>query len=193
MNPHSTYFDHADPQSLARDYSPGDEFLASAKLSRDETRARQETRFARVMDRAWRMGFYKRLWGGKGIERGDIKGLDDLTKLPTFEKSDIVASIAAHPPFGDFAGLDSYAPAERPPVILHTTSGTTGKPQPLLFGPRTREVQNLLLGRLYRFQGLRPDDVAHSVYGHGMINGGHYIRESVTHWTGATFRSSRCS
>jgi phenylacetate-CoA ligase len=28
--------------------------------------------------------------------------------------------------------------------------------------------------------------VVHSVYGHGLINGGHYIREAVTHWTGAT-------
>jgi phenylacetate-CoA ligase len=47
-----------------------------------------------------------------------------------------------------------------------------------------------LLGRAYRFQGLRADDVAHSVYGHGMINGGHYIREAVTRWTGATFMSA---
>jgi phenylacetate-CoA ligase len=48
-------------------------------------------------------------------------------------------------------------------------------------------VQNLLLARIYLFQGLRPDDVVHSVYGHGMINGGHYVREAVTHWTEALF------
>jgi phenylacetate-CoA ligase len=75
-------------------------------------------------------------------------------------------------------------------VIFHTTSGTTGVPQTLLFGPKSRETQNLLLGRLYRFQGLTPDDVVHSVYGHGMINGGHYVREAVTHWTSAVFMSA---
>jgi phenylacetate-CoA ligase len=37
---------------------------------------------------------------------------------------------------------------------------------------------------------MRPDDVVHSVYGHGMINGGHYIREAVTRFTSATFMSA---
>ncbi len=106
----------------------------------------------------------------------------------TVDKSDIMASLDREPPFGDFAGFEGYE--QRPPVILHTTSGTTGKPQVLLFGPKSREVQNILLARLYRFQGLRPDDIVHSVYGHGMINGGHYVREAVTHWTSAVFLSA---
>ena len=130
-----------------------------AKVSRDEKRARQEVLFRRVLDRAWRMQFYQRLWGRKGIARGDIRGLDDLPKLPMFDKADIVESVRLAPPFGDFPGLDSYDAGQRPPVIFHTTSGTTGKPQPLFFGPKTREVQNLLLGRLYRLQGLRPEEI----------------------------------
>jgi phenylacetate-CoA ligase len=186
-----TYYDIADPKALATEFPIGDAFTAFARrVSREELRARQDKAFAKLVDRAGKTAFYQRLWGAQGIERGDIRSLDDLPKLPTFEKADIVASIERAPPFGDFAGLDSYADDERPPVIFHTTSGTTGKPQPLLFGPKTREVQNLLLGRAYRFQGLRADDIAHSVYGHGMINGGHYIREAVTHWTGATFMSA---
>jgi phenylacetate-CoA ligase len=186
-----TYYDIADPKALAEEFPIGDAFTTAAqRISRDELRARQNKAFAKLVDRAAKTAFYRRLWGVQGIERGDIRSLDDLPKLPTFEKADIVASIERAPPFGDFSGLDSYAEDERPPVIFHTTSGTTGKPQPLLFGPKTREVQNLLLGRAYRFQGLRADDIAHSVYGHGMINGGHYIREAVTHWTGATFMSA---
>src|SRR5262245_64193019 len=101
-----------------------------------------------------------------------------------------MASLERNPPLGDFHGMESYPAETRPPVILHTTSGTTGKPQVLLFGPRGREVQSLLLARAYLFQGLRDDDVVHSVYGHGMINGGHYIRETVTHWTRALFLSA---
>jgi phenylacetate-CoA ligase len=136
------------------------------------------------------MAFYRRLWSKVGAEPGDIKSLADLPRLPSFGKAEIVDSIAHAPPFGDFAGLDSYAPSAYPPMIFHTTSGTTGRPQPLLFGPKTREVQNLLLARAYRLQGLRGGDIAQSVYGHGMINGGHYIREAVTRWTRALFLSA---
>lgn len=186
-----TYYDVADPKALLIDHPIGDAFAHYAvRVSRDEKRARQEGLFRRLMERAWKTAFYRRLWSGKGIEPGDIRRLEDLPRLPRFEKQDIVESVRRAPPFGDFAGLDSYAPNERPPVIFHTTSGTTGKPQPLLFGPKTREVQNILLGRLYRLQGIEAEDVVHSVYGHGMINGGHYIREAVTHWTAATFMSA---
>ena len=185
------FYDIANPQVLAARYPLGDAFRAFATtISRDELRARQEADFAHVMARAWQMAFYRRLWGRAGIEPGDIRGLEDLARLPTFGKPEIVESIALAPPFGDFGGLDSYPPGQRPPVIFHTTSGTTGKPQPLLFGPKSREVQNLLLGRLYHLQGFTRDDVVHSVYGHGMINGGHYIREAVTRWTPATFMSA---
>ena len=43
---------------------------------------------------------------------------------------------------------------------------------------------------MYRWQGLTPRDTVHSVYGHGMINGGHYIREAVTHFTNSLFLSA---
>jgi phenylacetate-CoA ligase len=75
-------------------------------------------------------------------------------------------------------------------MVLHTTSGTTGRPQPLPFGPRGREVQNLLLARAYTFQGIGEGDRVHSVYGHGLINGGHYVRESVVRYTHAVFLSA---
>ena len=53
----------------------------------------------------------------------------------------------------------------------------------MFFGAWDREVQNLLLARAYLLQGLRPDDIVHSVYGFGMVNGGHYIREALVHFT----------
>jgi phenylacetate-CoA ligase len=188
---HRTYFNSADFAAIERDHPVGGDFLKFATtISRDELRSRQDALFRRCIERAWTTPFYKRLWGGAGIVRGDIRSLDDLPRLPVFDKQTIMDSIALAPPLGDFAGFEGYAPHERPPVIFHTTSGTTGTPQVLLFGPKSRETQNLLLGRLYRFQGLRPDDIVHSVYGHGMINGGHYVREAVTHWTSALFMSA---
>jgi len=188
MTEQPNYFNRVDMARLTEEFPIGPAFLRRFEaISRDELRALQERRFATLMTQAWKVPFYQRLWAARGLEPGDIGGLDDITKLPTFDKSDIMASIAAHPPFGDFHGMETYAAGERPPVILHTTSGTTGRPQVLLYGPRSREIQNLLVARVYLLQGLAPDDVVQSVYGHGMVNGGHYIREAVVHWTNSIF------
>jgi phenylacetate-CoA ligase len=185
------YFDSLDYPALIAEYGRPEDFVSRfARLSRDELRAIQERRFARVMAFAWKIPFYQRLWGGKGLNPNDIASLDDIVKLPVYSKSDLMASVEAHPPLGDFHGLDTYPPTHRPPLIFQTTSGTTGRPQPLLFGPKSREVQNLLLARFYALMGITRDDVIHSVYGHGMVNGGHYVREAVTHWTGAQFLSA---
>jgi phenylacetate-CoA ligase len=187
----TSYFDVADVPAIRRDYPIGDAFLRHfAGMSRDELRAVQARRLRGVLAFAWKVPFYRRLWGAAGIEPGDVRGLDDLSKLPTYSKSDLMESLEAHPPLGDFHGLDTHPPERRPQIVIQTTSGTTGKPQPLLFGPKSREIQNALLARVYMLQGMRRDDVVHSVYGFGMVNGGHYIRETVIHWIGAQLLSA---
>ena len=180
------YFDAADLPSLRRDYPIGDAFTTRfTGMSRDELRSLQEQRFRDVLAFAWKVPFYRRHWGNAEVEPGDIKGLDDIAKLPMYSKSDLMELVDKFPPMGDFHGMDAHPPGRRPPLVFHTTSGTTGKPQPLLFGPKSREVQNILLARTYVLQGMRQEDVVHSVYGFGMVNGGHYIRETIVHWVGA--------
>jgi phenylacetate-CoA ligase len=180
-----TYFEAFDARQMLADYPVGDAFVARyARMSRDELHALQEARFARLMERGWQIPFYQRLWGAQGIEPGDITSLADIAKLPVYDKSDLMASVNERPPYGDFDGRSDT------PVVFHTTSGTTGRPQPLMFGPKGREITNLLVGRMYRWMGLQPSDVVQSVYGHGMINGGHYIREAVTHFTNSLFLSA---
>lgn len=180
------YFDAMDYPGMLRDHGRPEDFVARFQtVSRDELRRLQDARFRSVVAFGWKTPFYQRLWRSAGLEPGDILSLDDVVNLPVYSKSDLMEAVEAHPPLGDFHGLDSYADADRPPLILHTTSGTTGKPQPLLFGPKSREVQNLLLARLYFLQGMNRNDVVHSVYGHGLVNGGHYIRETILHWVGA--------
>jgi phenylacetate-CoA ligase len=180
------YFDAMDYPRMIAEYGRPEDFLPTfSKLSRDELRSIQERRFRSALEFAWKVPFYQRHWGAAGIAKGDIRGLDDIVKLPTYSKSDLMKSVEAYPPIGDFHGLDTYAPDKRPPLIFQTTSGTTGRPQPLLFGPRSREIQNLLLARFYALQGITRADVVHSVYGHGMVNGGHYVRETILHWIGA--------
>jgi len=180
-----TYFESFDIKQMLDHYPVGDNFVSRySSMSRDELYSKQDKQFKKLMLRGWEIPFYQRLWGNKGIEAGDINGLTDVTKLPVYDKSDLMASVNDHPPYGDFDGRRDT------PVVFHTTSGTTGRPQPLMFGPKGREITNLLVGRMYRWMGLGREDVVQSVYGHGMINGGHYIRESVTHFTNSLFLSA---
>ena len=178
----SVYFEQAQPAALLDAYPIGAGFLEGpATLNAERLHELQEKRFARVIERAWQVPFYQRHWREAGLNPGDIKTLNDLAKVPVFSKKDLMASVEYSPPLGDYHGLAGQPHR----AILHTTSGTTGAPQPLFFSPRDREIQNILLARAYLLQGLRPDDVVHSVYGFGMVNGGHYIREAILHYTQA--------
>ena len=180
-----TYFETFNAKQMLAEYPVGKDFVSRyTAMSRDELHAIQDAQFRKLMKRGWEIPFYQQLWDDKGIEPGDIGGLADIAKLPVYDKTNLMASVNAHPPYGDFDGRSDN------PVIFHTTSGTTGRPQPLMFGPKGREVTSLLVGRMYRWMGLQSDDVIQSVYGHGMINGGHYIREAVTHYTNALFLSA---
>jgi len=188
---HLSYYESFDVQQLLADYPLGERFTQGlARISRDELTALQETRFLRLMARAWAIPFYQRLWGAKGLVVADVQRLEHLSRLPTFGKQEIMDSVALAPPLGDFHGANVPIDGGLWPMILHTTSGTTGRPQPLLFSPKSREVQSLLLARIYRMQGLQPGEVVHSVYGHGLINGGHYVREALLHYTNALLLSA---
>ncbi|MDE2620524.1 MAG: phenylacetate--CoA ligase family protein, partial [Sphingomonadales bacterium] len=89
-----TYFETFDARQLLADYPVGDAFLARyTQMSRDELRALQNERFLKLMKRGWEIPFYQRLWGSRGIEPGDIRSLDDITRLPVYDKSDLMASV----------------------------------------------------------------------------------------------------
>jgi phenylacetate-CoA ligase len=185
---HATYYEVIDPRALMQEFPVGAEFTSKFRgMSVQRLREHQNRLFARQIQRAWQLPFYQRLWGGAGIQPGDIRSVDDIARLPSFGKQDIMESIERRPPLGDHHGREIPIDGKIYPMILHATSGTTGRPQPLLFSPRAREVHKLMLARAYILQGLRPEDVVHSVYGHGPVNGGHYVREAVVHHTGATF------
>lgn len=185
---YASYFDSVNIQDLNTEFPLGDAFMSRfAGMSADALQSLQTDRLMQVLERAAKIPFYQRLWRDAGADHRDIRSPDDLRLLPSFGKAEIMASLEAHPPFGDHHGRDIPVNGRIVPMLLHSTSGTTGRPQPLLFSPRTREVHNLMLARAYLMQGLRPEDVVHSLYGHGPVNGGHYVREAVVHYTGAVF------
>ena len=186
------YFSVANPAGLKREYPLGDDFTARfAGMSRDELRAIQEGRFRRCLERAWATPFYRRLWSEAGLEPGDVTSLADLERLPVFSKSDLMKSVEANPPFGDYHAHRDDDPRSGPAgLVMQTTSGTTGAPQPIFFGPRSRELQALMVARAWLLQGLKAGDVVHSCYAHGMVNAGHFVREAALHYTRAVLLSA---
>ena len=179
----SPYFDSFDYQRLSDEYPTGANFISKySGMSRQQLEDLQQQRFQSVLECAWDTPFYRSLWLESGVSKADVKDLSDISKLPIIDKSMILADIEAHPPFGSLPTRLEKTVHQR---VLQTTSGTTGNPQPVLWGPWGREVQNALLGRTYTWLGVNSSDVMHSVYGHGLVNGGHYIREAATRYTEA--------
>ena len=179
------YYAHLDFEKLWADYVPAPEYFDTTYLlSRDAIRAMQEARFLTQMKRAWEIPFYQRHWGTAGMQPGDIRGLDDLRRIPSFSVHDLREAIARRPPWGDFIGLDPDTDSPMP-LALQTSGGTTGLPRPMIYSPQDREVMNIITGRRLHMQGIRPFDIVQVTLSLGLSNGGFLAREGIWKYTGA--------
>ncbi len=107
-----------------------------------------------------------------GIEPGDVRSLQDLTRLPFTVKADL----RDHYPFGMFA-------CPRAKIArLHASSGTTGKPTVVGYTLKDIATWAGLMARSMACAGTRPGDVVHNAYGYGLFTGGlgaHYGAERL--------------
>ena len=174
-----------DYAAVAGEYPPAPAFYSSvAQLSRDAIHDLQERRFLAVVASAWKIPFYSRLWRAAGLEPGDIRSLDDITRLPIFTIKDIRESIERKPPFGDYMGI-SPADAKRAPLVLVTSGGTTGLPRPMLYSLREREIMSIIRARSLHMHGVRPGDLVQVTMALGLSNGGTGTRETIMRYTSA--------
>ncbi|MBI4189502.1 MAG: phenylacetate--CoA ligase family protein [Betaproteobacteria bacterium] len=179
------YWRALDFEKLARDFPPPpDYFRTTFRMSRDELRALQEQRFLQTMRRGWEIAFFQRHWRDAGMEPGDIRGLDDLGKVPPYDVHHIRDSIERNPPFGDFMGI-SPSDGKRMPLVLQTSGGTTGLPRPMLYAPQDRETMAIMGGRRFALHGMRPGDLVLVTYALGLSNGAFAPREAMWHYCGA--------
>jgi len=59
-------------------------------MSPEELRPIQEEKFLKQIEYVWEKSpFYQKKFKEHGVERGDIKGLEDLPKLPFTEKDEL--------------------------------------------------------------------------------------------------------
>jgi phenylacetate-CoA ligase len=154
-----TYHTSVDWDAFFAKYPPPDVFERTVyRWPRERLREFQNARFLELMEIGWRNEFYRRRWAEAGIQRGDIRSIDNIGKLPTYTSDDVKNDQAEHPPFGHFHG-DWQMLLATAPIKVQTSGGTTGKPRATLYGPIDWEMNGLTQARAMYVQGVRPGDV----------------------------------
>lgn len=132
-------------------------------LPLEELRALQNRRLSQLVARLHRdVPFYRKQLDQHGIEPGDIKGVEDLSKLPFTRKSDL----RDHYPYQMFA--KPMAEVRR----IHASSGTTGKPTVVGYTQNDLEVFDEVVARSLVCAGAQPGMKLHNAYGYGLFTGG---------------------
>lgn len=133
----------------------------------------QLERLREVVGYALRTPFYQKRLGRAGISRPeDIRGLEDLRKIPFAVKDDLRQNYPK--------GL--LAVDMRDVVRVHSSSGTTGIPTVIYYTAGDLERWTDLLARSLFATGGRPDDIFQNMMSYGLFTGGlglHYGAERV--------------
>ena len=149
-----------DWDAFYREYPLPDVFAESVfKWPPEQVHSLQNKRFLEAIEVGWRNPFYAARWRKAGLEPGDIRGLDDIGKLPTFNSDDIKNDQEKHPPYGSMAGIDLREHLRSTPIKLQTSGGTTGRPRMTLQGTVEWEIGSLNTARSLYLMGARPGDV----------------------------------
>ena len=142
-------------------------------MSRDEMNALQGARLVKLVDRVYHnVEYYRKKMQAMGLEPGDIRGLEDLKKLPFTTKDDLRDTY----PFGMFAVPNSQI------VRIHASSGTTGKATVVGYTRRDIDMWSECVARCITMAGLGREDIIQVAYGYGLFTGGlgaHYGAEKL--------------
>lgn len=133
------------------------------KMSRDEMTALQSVRLVKLVDYVYHnVEFYRKKMQAKGLLPGDIKGLEDITKLPFITKDDLRDNY----PFGLFAVPKSQI------VRVHASSGTTGKATVVGYTRRDLDIWSECVARCLTMANVTKEDIIQIGYGYGLFTGG---------------------
>jgi phenylacetate-CoA ligase len=151
-------------------------------MSPDELLPLQEEKFLKQLDYVWGKSlFYQKKFKEQGIARSDIKGLEDLPRLPFTEKDELRKSQEDHPPMG------SHCVASMDDIIrIHSSSGTTGVPTFIGITRHDHQVWTDITARSLFTKSVRPTDVLIHAVGLTFFVGGLPVKDAIEH-IGAAF------
>lgn len=132
-------------------------------MSRDEMTALQSERLVKLVERVYKnVPFYHEKMKALGVEPGDIKGVEDIDKLPFTTKEDLRENY----PFGLLAVPKSQV------ARVQGTSGTTGKLTLASYTQSDVDLWGECVARCLTMAGLTEEDIIHVCYGYGLFTGG---------------------
>lgn len=132
-------------------------------LPREELKALQSERLVKTVKRVYEnVPHYRAKMEAAGLTPEDIKGVEDLYKLPFTMKSDLRDTY----PYGMFA-----VPMEEV-VRLHASSGTTGKQIVVGYTQKDLDSWADMCARQLCAVGATKSDIIHISYGYGLFTGG---------------------
>jgi len=132
-------------------------------MSRDEITNLQSVRLRKLVDYVYHnVEFYRKKMQAVDLMPGDIKGIEDITKLPFTTKDDLRDNY----PFGLFAVPNSEI------VRIHASSGTTGKATVVGYTRHDLEIWAECVARCLTMAGVGKDDIIQIAYGYGLFTGG---------------------
>jgi phenylacetate-CoA ligase len=148
----------------------------------DELRSIQQEKFLRQLEYLWEKSlFYQKKFKEHGIERGDIRGLTDLQRLPFTEKDELRKSQEEYPPLG----LHCAAPM-KDVIRIHSSSGTTGIPTFVGITKHDHKVWTNITARSLFAKSVRRTDVVIHAVGLTFFVGGLPVKDAIEH-IGAAF------
>ncbi len=106
--------------------------------------------------------YYRALMDEKGVTPDDVKGIEDLHKLPFLSKSDLREAY----PYG------LLAKPLKDCVRIHSTSGTTGKRVVAFYTQHDVDLWEDCCARAIVAAGGTNEDVCQVAYGYGLFTGG---------------------
>lgn len=143
------------------------------QLPIEKLRAVQNERLQKTLQKVYnKVPFYKEAFDKAGIKPEDIKGVEDLHKLPFTKKNHLRESY----PFGLFAEDKSNV------IRLHCSSGTTGKPTVVGYTRNDINLFSEVVARSLAASGCKPGMTLQNAYGYGLFTGGlglHYGAEKL--------------
>jgi phenylacetate-CoA ligase len=141
--------------------------------SRDEMTHIQSENLIKTVKRIYHnIPSYRAKMQEKGLLPGDIKSVEDLSKLPFTNKSDLRDNY----PFGMFSVPMSEI------VRVHASSGTTGKPTVVGYTRNDLQMWAEVVTRALCMAGVHKNDIVQVAYGYGLFTGGlglHYGTENL--------------
>ncbi|MBQ9730121.1 MAG: phenylacetate--CoA ligase [Clostridia bacterium] len=132
-------------------------------MSREEMRNLQSARLRKLVDYVYHnVEFYRKKMQAVGLIPSDIKGIEDIEKLPFTTKDDLRDTY----PFGLFAVPQSEI------VRIHASSGTTGKATVVGYTRRDLDIWAECVARCMTMAGVGRNDIVQVAYGYGLFTGG---------------------